>query len=350
MAQQSRFKKATRQKLRLRMAIDGPPGAGKSMTALRFAFALGQRIACIDTESGSLSKYQGDSPDGVPFDFDVTELTTFSPTEYTSAIEEAGRSGFDVLIIDSLSHAWAGKDGALEIKDRQGGNSFTAWKEVTPMHNRMVDAILASPCHIIATMRSKVEHVLEEQVNSKGKTVQVPRKIGMAPVQRAGMEYEFDIYGSMDWSHVLTISKSRCSAVADAVVSKPGPSFIRTVAEWLEKGSDAPAVAMPKRVGEDQIARLKKLFLDLKLTDAAIKSALTARNVTNLTELADGQANEIEATLNERLERQKVAVARTPAGASATNGATHAKPIEENQNHESDLQPETAGAVPVAGH
>ena len=223
------------------MAICSPPGGGKTFSALRFATALvrpGGRICVINTESGAVEKYLGLSPDGVPFDFDIAEMPDFSPTRYTQLIQEAGRDGYDVIIIDSLSHAWAGSGGALELKDKKGGNSFTAWKDITPMHNAMIEAILRSPAHVIATMRTKVAYVLEEQTNSKtGAIIQVPKKVGMEPVQRQGMEYEFDIVADMDnETHTLKVTKSRCPAVDGLTSVKPGAEFIQPVRAWLEEG------------------------------------------------------------------------------------------------------------------
>jgi uncharacterized protein YjhX (UPF0386 family) len=199
------FQKAVRQQLKGRIAIDGPSGSGKTFTALRLATALakGGKIAVVNTESGAVQKYIGLNPDGVPWDFDICELNSFAPTAYAEAIIEAGKADYSVLVIDSLSHAWEGEGGALEmVTNASARNKFTAWKDVTPMHNRMIGSILRSPCHVIATMRSKVEYILEDD----GKGKQVPRKVGMAPVQRAGMEYEFDLYCSMDWDHVLRVS------------------------------------------------------------------------------------------------------------------------------------------------
>lgn len=240
------FKPASKQQSRLRMTIDGPAGSGKTYTALRFAHALagGRPIAFIDTERGSASKYAGEAPDGVPWAFDVIELTTFSPETYTEGIEAAGRAGYVVLVIDSLSHAWEGKGGALEIKDRVGGNQFTAWRAVTPMHNRMIDAILQSPCHVITTMRSRMEYI--QDTDEHGKVLGV-RKVGMAPIQRPGMEYEMDVVCDVDWAHILTVSKSRCSALQDARREKPGPEFVVPLIEWLSSGA-APA---PKPATEE---------------------------------------------------------------------------------------------------
>lgn len=235
-AKATMFRPATRQKCRLRMAIDGVSGSGKTFSALRFAFAFGPRVAVVNAESGAIQKYLGLAPDGIPWQFDICDLQDFAPTAYTAAILTAGQLGYDVLIIDSLSHAWAGSGGALEIKDKKAdkGNSFTAWKDVTPMHNRMIEAILRSPCHVIATMRSKTAYVL--QINAEGK--QVPVKVGMEPVQRQGMEYEFDIYASIDADHIIRVSKSRCPEMTDAIAVKPSMDFIRPVVAWVNEGSD----------------------------------------------------------------------------------------------------------------
>lgn len=246
------FRPATREKIRLRMAIDGPSGSGKTFTALRCATALGQRIAIINSESGAVQKYLGLAPDGIPFQFDICEISDHAPTKYTEAILAAGAAGYDCIIIDSLSHAWAGSGGALELKDRQGGNSFVAWKNVSPMHARMIDAILHSPSHVIATMRSKTEYIIE--TDDRGRAA--PRKVGMAPVQRAGVEYEFDLYCSLDAEHIMKVTKSRCPDVADVITVKPGMSFMAPVVSWLNDGSNVPAERFA--VTEADLAKLAK--------------------------------------------------------------------------------------------
>ncbi len=243
------FQKATRKKSKLRLAIDGPTGSGKTLTALRMAMELARhegakahrpgRIAVIDTEFGTASKYEGDVHDGHPIEFDVDDLSSFSPTSYTNAVNLAARMGFDVVVIDSLSHAWNGTDGALALVDKKAGssgNSYTAWKDVTPLQNQMIESIIRCPIHVIVTMRSKMEYVLE--VNERGKSV--PRKVGMAPIQRQGVEYEFDILIDMDTDHVATMAKTRCSAIDGKVIQKPGAELMQTIIHWLEKGSDIP--------------------------------------------------------------------------------------------------------------
>jgi hypothetical protein len=242
------FIKATKKRSKLRLAIDGPSGSGKTYTALTAAKTLGGKIAVIDTERGSASLYSD------KFNFDVLELHTFSPALYIDAIETAEKAGYDVIVIDSLSHAWEGEGGALDMVDQaakrsQSNNTYTAWKDVTPLQRKLVDAMLQSPCHIIATMRSKTEYILE--TNDKGR--QVPKKVGMAPIQRQGMEYEFTLVCDMDLDHNCIVSKSRCEALADKVVGKPDHKFFDILVNWLNSGEEQKPVVNPKQVEEKPV-------------------------------------------------------------------------------------------------
>lgn len=226
------FHKATKQQSKLRLALIGTSGSGKTFTALNIGQHLGEKVAVIDTERGSASKYAD------LFEFDVLELDSFSPLTYVEALKAAEAAGYDVIIVDSLSHAWMGKDGALEQVDKvakrsESRNSFAAWRDVTPMHNALVDAMLQSNCHIIATMRAKSEYVLE--TNERGK--QVPRKVGMAPIQRDGLEYEFDVIADMDADNNMIVSKTRCTTLTGAVVNKPGKDIADVLNAWLSDGS-----------------------------------------------------------------------------------------------------------------
>lgn len=295
------FKRATREQLKLRLALDGPSGAGKTYTALRFAFGLaeGGRVAVIDTEHRSASKYHGIAPDGQPWEFDVCELQSYAPSTYTAVIQEAGREGFDVVVIDSLSHAWSGTGGALEIVDKKGGNKFTnGWRDVTPMHNEMINAMLASPFHLIVTMRTKTEYVVE--IDERGKSV--PKRIGTKAVQREGMEYEFDIVGDMDLEHVLKISKSRCPEVDGAIVSCPDLAFLSPIRRWLAIGETPKPQPLggsmqlsnqTRPASEDQKQQLITLAQKLGMPPDAIKAAIRKRRKM------DGMPCEKFADLNE---------------------------------------------------
>lgn len=243
---------ATKEKLRARVAIDGPTGSGKTYTALQWARILAGpdgEIGCVDTENRSAA-YYAPTP-GVeinrvnwwdpPYEFRHLPVSApYSPIWLRDVIvaapDELGENG--VLLIDSLTHFWSGEGGTLDIVDNAAtrGNSFTGWKEGTPAQRAMLDAIIHCRCHVIVTMRSKMEFVLDEIVKD-GRKISVPRKIGMAPEQRAGVEYEFTVVGDMDLEHRLVISKSRCDAIADVVAPKGRSADpAQTFATWLGSG------------------------------------------------------------------------------------------------------------------
>jgi energy-coupling factor transporter ATP-binding protein EcfA2 len=228
------FRKAVKHESKLRMSIAGPSGSGKTYTALTLAHALkgDKGVALIDTERGSASKYADVFPE-----FDVVELDTFSPTLFVEMIKEAESAGcYSVLVIDSLSHAWNGTGGLLEIVDaiakrKYQNNTYVAWKDATPLQNALIDAITRSSLHIIVTMRSKQEYALEKDERTNKTT---PKKIGMAPIQRDGMEYEFDIAADMDIDNTMIIQKSRCSQLAGQVIAKPNEQVADVLKAWLE--------------------------------------------------------------------------------------------------------------------
>ena len=242
------IQKLTKRASRLRMALIGPSGSGKTYTGMQIARSLTDgRILVIDTERASAGLYA----DLFNRDerIDTLELPSFSPSLYVEALQIAASEGYGAVIIDSLSHAWFGKDGALEQVDKvakrtQAHNSFAAWREVTPMHNALVDAILQSPFHVIATMRTKTEYVVE--TNEKGKSA--PRKIGLAPIQRDGLEYEFDIVCDMDIDNNLIVSKTRMAPLNGALISKPTAELGEQIRAWLEDGAPMLTLTDPKKI------------------------------------------------------------------------------------------------------
>ena len=226
------IRKAERKKAKLRLGIAAPSGAGKTYSALLMAFGLGGKVGLIDTEhgSGDLYAHLGD--------YDIIGIEApYTVAKYTAAIKEFEEAGYSTIIIDSLTHAWSGDGGLLDkqgkIADR-GTNSFAAWRTITPEHNALVDAMLKSPCHIIATMRSKQEYVQEK--DDKGKST--VRKVGMAPVQREGMEYEFTVMLDIDMGHIASASKDRTS-LFDGQFFKIDQGTGARLLEWLETGASA---------------------------------------------------------------------------------------------------------------
>jgi hypothetical protein len=196
------FNKAERSNCKIKMAVQGPSGSGKTYSSLLVAYGLTKdwsKIAVLDTENGSANLYSHLGS------YSVLNLTApYTPEEYIDAIETAVKQGFECLIIDSLSTEWNGQGGILDIHGNIPGNSFTAWAKVTPRHNAFVQAILQSNIHIIGTMRSKTDYVLSEK-NGK----QVPERVGLASIQREGIDYEFTIMFELNQKHQANLGKDR---------------------------------------------------------------------------------------------------------------------------------------------
>lgn len=224
------FERAQRQRAKARILLDGPSGSGKTKGALLLAMGLGGKTAMIDTEHGSGSLYADVMP------YDVVELAPpFTTERYIGLIKQAEEAGYDNLIIDSITHEWNGTGGILESVDAASGGpggKFKAWATATPRHNAFVNAILQSKCHVIATVRSKQDFALVEK-DGGGKEV---KKLGMAPITRDGMEYEFTcvLDVSVD-RHIATSSKDR-TGLFDGQHFVIKPDHGKLLKEWLESG------------------------------------------------------------------------------------------------------------------
>ncbi|MBC8531984.1 ATP-binding protein [Gehongia tenuis] len=236
------IRKAQRLKAKLRLGISGPAGSGKTMGALLVAHGICKdwsKICLIDTENGSGDLYANYAHQGIAIgEYNIIDiLAPYTPEKYLNALKECEQAGMEVVIIDSLTHAWAGTGGLLDKKgqiEKSNKNGWAAWREITPLHNRLVDTIIHSGCHIIATFRAKMDYV-QEVVN--GKTA--IRKVGMAPIQRDGMEYEFSVFVEVDQSHQAIATKDRTSLL-DGRVFELSESIGQELAEWLESGEEPP--------------------------------------------------------------------------------------------------------------
>ena len=224
----SKFQKATKEQSRLRCALFGPSGSGKTYSALSIAQGLGGSIALIDSEHGSASKYAD------RFSFDVCNLGGKTIPDYIEIIGEA--SSYDVLIIDSLSHAWQELLEEVDklAKAKYKGNTWSAWSDGTPKQRSLVNALLQFPGHVLATMRSKTEWVTERDERT-GKSS--PKRVGLAPEQGKGIEYEFDLLVELNAEHYATILKDRTGKFQDQIIDKPGKDFGGQLAAWLSTGA-----------------------------------------------------------------------------------------------------------------
>lgn len=266
------FKRAQRARAKLRLGLSAVSGGGKTMGSLRLAKGIVQRmidmgivegpidgkICVIDTERRSSQLYA----DVVPFDAMEFE-PPYSVDRYMQAIDAAERAGYVVCILDQITHAWAGPGGQLEwIDSMKAGarNAMSPWAKVTPVQQQFYDRMLRSPMHIIATMRAKSDYVMDEVVVD-GRKKTVPRKIGLAPVQREGIEYEFTAMLEIDLeSHMATSSKDR-TRLFDGRQTKLDEETGARLADWLLSGEEAP----PEPVRKTEVDHVNDL--ESKLTD-----------------------------------------------------------------------------------
>ena len=226
------FQKATRKGSHIKLAITGPSGSGKTYSALRLARGLAPdgKIALIDTENESASLYATD------FDFDVSNVdSSYTIEKLVEPAKYVLNNDYDVLIIDSATHFW---NGILEYKDKldkRGGNSFANWNEANKHYEMMLRVILFSKIHVIVCLRSKMEYILEQ--NDKGK--HTPKKVGMAPIMRDGVEYEFTTVFDLDVHHQAQASKDRTQMFADKIfqITEETGALLR---RWLNESADQP--------------------------------------------------------------------------------------------------------------
>lgn len=236
-----KFIKAERKKAKLRLALAGPSGSGKTYSALLIAKGIGGPVAVVDTERGSAELYAGNANIGL--DYDVMQLAPpYHPNRYIEAIKAAQQASYNVVIIDSGSHAWMGEGGMLDEVDKASkanrGNSMAGWKAVAPVEKRFLDAIIGTDIHIIMTLRTKTEWEISKDEKT-GKTK--PVKVGLKPEQRVGIEYEFTIVFDLSVDgNVATASKDRTDLFMGQYFT-PTVETGTTLLDWLNQGSEAPA-------------------------------------------------------------------------------------------------------------
>ena len=252
-----KIERAQKKKQKLKIALAGISGSGKTYSALTLAFSMCQKVCVIDTECGSASLYSDHFPE-----YDVLELQApYSPQRYIEAIKMAETAGYECIIIDSLSHEWNGTGGCLDMVNavaKIDRNSYTAWGKVTPHHDSLINHMISAQTHIIVTMRTKTAY--EMGINDKGK--QAPVKVGMAPTQRDGVEYEFTIVFDIDQSHNFTCSKDRTSLFNNVDIPQPLNKDVgKKILDWLDSGIEPVKSAPSLTVVKDNEADIRKNIL-----------------------------------------------------------------------------------------
>ena len=233
------IKKATRKQVKLRLGISAVSGGGKTYSALLLAHGLTnnwEKIAVIDTENGSASLYSHLG------EFNTIELTApFSPERYIEAIKACENAGMECIIIDSITHEWDGKGGILEIHSQMTGNSFTNWSSLTPRHQKFIDSILQSKCHVITTVRRKTDYEMSKDGNGKTQVI----KAGLKEVTRDGWEYELTVNFNLDEKHNCTASKDRTGLFIDKPFFTITTDTGKIIKDWCEMGTVTQSPPLP---------------------------------------------------------------------------------------------------------
>jgi hypothetical protein len=218
-----------RSQARIRIAMQGTSGSGKTYSSLLLAFGLTgnwSKIAVIDTENQSADLYASLGQYNV-----ISVGSPHTPEKYVEAIQICEKAGMDAIIIDSISHEW---ETLLDIHSNLPGNSFTNWAKITPRHNALINKILSSTSHVIATVRSKQDYVLTDK-NGK----MVPEKAGLKGVQRDGLEYDFTIVFDVNIKHQATSSKDRTGMFVDQPEFLISQETGQKILKWCMEGESA---------------------------------------------------------------------------------------------------------------
>lgn len=290
------IQKAQRKKAKLRIGVSGPSGSGKTYSALLLARGITSswdKILLIDTENGSGELYSDLGEYNV-----ITLEAPYTPERYIEAIEAGENAGMEVIIVDSISHEWEGKGGCLEINEKLAsakfkGNTWAAWSETTPRHQRLMSAVTTSRCHIITTARSKTDMMQTEDKKVK--------KVGMKEIQREGFEYELTANFTIDREgHYAIASKDRTGLFIErdpfVISTETGEELIA----W-NNGGKVNVGELKKEV----IAQFRRLEIQMPEKDdlaGFIKSAIPA-----LTELewTDENLEEIVSRLGKLTDKEE---------------------------------------------
>ena len=242
---------ASRKKAKIKMGLQGPSGSGKTMGALLTAYGIcgdWSKIAVVDTENHSADLYAHIGT------YNVLSLSApFTPEKYIQAIEVCQKAGMEVVILDSVTHEW---ENLIDYHSSLQGNSFTNWAKVTPRHNDFVQKILQSNCHVICTVRTKQEYVLNEK-NGK----MVPEKVGLKSVQRDGMEYELTLVFDLDMKNHATASKDRTGLFFGKPEHKLSVETGKLIREWCNTSTTISVDEISGRISEcKSIQELLKLY------------------------------------------------------------------------------------------
>jgi len=283
------LRQAQRRQAKIKLALQGTSGSGKTMSALLLASGITDwsKIAVIDTENHSADLYAHLG------EYNVLQLSKpFTPERYIKAIEVCENASMEVIIIDSVSHEWDGSGGILYLHGAMAGNSFTNWNKVTPRHNAFVQKILQSESHVIGTIRTKTDYTLTDK-NGK----MVPEKVGLKGITRDGLDYEFTVVFDLDIKHMAKASKDRTGLFMDKPESVITSEYGKRILQWCNTGTGIDEVIRQIKTATS-VEKLREIYNSYPEYRSKIENLAIARkqeinaNIINQTKIGNNGTEE----------------------------------------------------------
>ena len=219
-----------------KILLKGYPKGGKTTSALEIASLMSgdQKFPVIVTEKNGFDMYRHRFPLARPIYLDE-ESTGYNGSTYVQAIQLAMIINPIVMVVDSISPAWSGKQGVLDQAAATGKSDFYVWKGPKEHNKRLIEEMLRVPCHVIATVRSKTKLIVNAD------TKEVTKKAG-APIQWGEIEFEFDVNADLSKGGNIVITGSRLETL------KAGDAFPKT--DDLVRGFHKNNIELFNKIGE----------------------------------------------------------------------------------------------------
>lgn len=234
------FAKANPKQARLKVSMYGPPGSGKTFTALLFAEGLAKmrdrRIAYVDTERGTDFYAQSVPTRAIhPEAFDFDALYTRSLAEVTDAVKSLSPATYGIIVIDSVSHLWdAAQDAYTGRRVGKDGDKipFGGWASLKKPYKHLIDWLMASPFDVFICGRQKTLYE-----DTEGEV----RKVGVGMRAEADTPHEPHICLRMEFlksgkdcgTYIMHVEKDRAGVLAGRAILNPNFATIEPLLPLL---------------------------------------------------------------------------------------------------------------------
>lgn len=310
----------------LRGFLMGPTGSGKSKGALTLASLLfgGELpVTLINSEKGRGKLYA----DRFKVSYiGIEDEESLGPETWEQAFDLAEeRNPGGIIVADSVSHEYAGRDGILKRADR-----FGDWKNVRPMHEGFVERIQRLESHLIVCVRAKMQYEVteEDRPNGNGKR-QTVTMLGVGPVQDKDFQYEFNLVGRFELATHTVAFSGHVDPLIDTEwdLDQQGPEVAAKLEKWLSEGDP---IKIAEKAAPEEIEKLRASLVAEKFKSDRIEAGFAAAKRDNGGYLHPDYVAEQLAKSEERLAKKaKKAEEDAERAALAAEEASAAEPVAE---------------------